>query len=328
MRRVPLLVIAWLLVTICTLGVVQREQATPTTRSPAPPTQDTQVTPTPTLTRPTPLGPISEPTASPASTFIPTVVPTAVPTPVEKADSGPTIVYFRANVEEADPGDTIALEWETVEATHVTLYRIPPSQQLPQSGWDVDTTGSYTYEIPSHDRNSISFQLYASDTADRYVAASLTLPLRCPDTWFFSPPSEVCPTAPIVSPAAEQHFERGTMIWIEEMNRIYVVYADDIHSPKWESFIDEWDESQPDRDPELTPPDGLFQPVRGFGLVWRQNPRVRDRLGWAIDQETGFETIVQHTTLFKYNSTYIRALDGDVWYLGPEQSTWEKIAAE
>jgi hypothetical protein len=326
MRRVPLLVIAWLLVTSCTLGVVQREQVTPATLSPTPPAHATQVTPTP--TRLATKGPGSEPTASPTPTVVPTVAPTAVPTLVEGAGSGPSIVYFRANVEEADPGDTIVLEWETVGATHVTLYRIPPSQQLPQSGWDVDTTGSYTYEIPSQDRNSISFQLYASDAAETYAAASLTLPLRCPDEWFFSPPPEICPTAPIISQAAEQHFERGVMIWIGEMNRIYVLYADDVYSPKWEVFIDEWDESQPDRDPELTPPDGLYQPVRGFGLVWRQNPRVRERLGWATDQEMGFETIVQYTTLFKYNSTYIRALDGNVWYLGPERSFWEKLVVE
>jgi hypothetical protein len=132
----------------------------------------------------------------------------------------------------------------------------------------------------------------------------------------------------VVSQAAEQHFERGVMIWIGEMNRIYVLYADEISSPKWETYPDEWVDGQPEDDPELTPPEGLRQPVRGFGLVWRQSPRVRDRLGWAIDQEMGYETIVQHTTLFKYNATYIRALDGNVWYLGPERSTWEKTLAE
>jgi hypothetical protein len=37
---------------------------------------------------------------------------------------------------------------------------------------------------------------------------------------------------------------------------------------------------------------------------------------------------VQHTTLYKYNSTYLRALDGNVWLLGPEMSSWEKIVVE
>jgi hypothetical protein len=311
------------LVTSCTIGVSKPEEVTQVTPSPDSPTRSApppSAAPTNTAT--------TQPTKAPPPTSTPTAIPTAAPTPAEKAGSGPAIVYFRASVDEADPGDTIVLEWETVGAIRVTLYRIPPSQQLPQSGWDVETTGSYTYEIPSHDRNYVWFQLYASDASSEYTVAAVTVQLRCPDPWFFSPPPEVCPTAPLASQAAEQHFERGTMVWIEERGVIYVLYGDNVHSPKWEGFTDEWDESQPESDPRLTPPDGLYQPVRGFGLVWRQNPRVRERLGWAIDQEMGFETILQHTTLFKYNSTYIRALDGNVWYLGPELSAWEKLMVD
>ena len=68
--------------------------------------------------------------------------------------------------------------------------------------------------------------------------------------------------------------------------------------------------------------------MRGFGLVWRQNSDVRSRLGWAIDQETGFSAVIQGTMLFKYNSTYLRALDGNVWHLLAERSGWEKILVE
>ena len=65
--------------------------------------------------------------------------------------------------------------------------------------------------------------------------------------------------------------------------------------------------------------------MRGFGLVWRERPNVRDRLGWAVDQEAGFITIMQGTTRYKYSSTYLCAFDGNVWHLGPERSSWEKI---
>jgi hypothetical protein len=328
MRRLLLLTIVWLLVTSCTMGTMRREEVAQATLSPVPPTQAAQPTPTvePTPKPTKPPAPTSAPTVVPTSA--PTAIPTSAPTPAKKAAPGPAIVHFGANVEEADPGDTIVLEWETAGATRAILYRIPPSQQLPQSGWDVDTTGSYAYEIPFHDRNHVWFQLYAFDASDEYDVAYLTIYLRCPDPWFFSPPPEECPTAPVVSQAAEQHFEHGTMIWIEEKNRVYILYNDEVLSPKWESYNDEWDESQPEHDPEIIPPDGLYQPVRGFGLIWRQNPRVRERLGWAVDQERGFVTTVQHTTFFKYNSTYIGALDGNVWYLGPERSAWEKIVVD
>jgi hypothetical protein len=65
--------------------------------------------------------------------------------------------------------------------------------------------------------------------------------------------------------------------------------------------------------------------VRRFGLFWPENGEVRDRLGWAVDQETSFDTVIQMTTLYKYNSTHVHALDGNVWRLWPELSGWEKI---
>jgi len=304
----------------CTMGVVRQEELSPAASTAA---STSSATPRPSATPDTP-----SPEPTQPLTTSPTPTETSTPLATEEADSGPAILYFRANVEEADPGDTIVLEWESVGATKAIIYHIPPSYQMPQSGWDVDTSGTLSHQIGVHERNWIMFQLYVFDAAERSASASLTVSLRCPDPWFFSPAPDVCPTSPIVSAAAEQHFERGTMIWIEELDRIYVLYADDVHSPKWQGFDDEWDESMPDRDPTLVPPDGLYQPVRGFGWVWRQNSTVRERLGWAIDQEASFETIVQHTTLYKYNSTYLRALDGDVWHLGPEMSSWEKIAVE
>jgi len=73
------------------------------------------------------------------------------------------------------------------------------------------------------------------------------------------------------------------------------------------------------------PPVGLYQPVRGFGLVWREEPGVRDRLGWAVDREVGYPTAIQRTSWYKYNATYVKALDGGVWELGPERSKWRHI---
>ena len=74
------------------------------------------------------------------------------------------------------------------------------------------------------------------------------------------------------------------------------------------------------------PPAGLYQPVRGFGLVWREETGVRDRLGWALGEEAGYPTAIQHTSSRpKYNVTYVKAPDGGVWELGPELSKWRHI---
>jgi hypothetical protein len=49
-------------------------------------------------------------------------------------------------------------------------------------------------------------------------------------------------------------------------------------------YGDDWDEHQP-IDSGLTPPADRYEPQRGFGKVWRENPWVRDLLGWAIAPE-------------------------------------------
>jgi hypothetical protein len=250
--------------------------------------------------------------------------PTPSATPTGEPGVGPTINYFRADVEEADPGDTITLEWETEDAASVTLYHLMPTGQF-GSYWRVELSGSFTYEIDAGERNSTGFVLFARDDEDHITQQTLFVSLRCPDTWFFTPAPDSCPAGPaIVSTGAEEHFEGGTMIWVEGQDLIYVLF-DDGQSPQWSAYGDEWDAGEPEDDPGLTPPAGLYQPIRGFGLVWREKSGVRDRLGWAVDDEVGFITAVQGTSRPKYNDTFIRALDGKVWKLLPWSSGWEKF---
>ena len=224
----------------------------------------------------------------------------------------------------ADPGDTITLEWTTTDAVQVGLYRLLGTGQL-GTFWEVGHNGSFVYDIAEHERNSTRFALAATDAQGVTRMATLSVRLRCTAAWFISSPPDICPTGPaLVSAAAEQHFQRGVMIWVEAEDRILVLF-DDGNSPRWKPYRDEWDAGEPVSDPELVPPPGLYQPVRGFGLLWRTEPSVRERLGWAVDQEMAYQTMVQRTSYAKYNSTYVRALDGDVWYLRPEGSRWEKI---
>jgi hypothetical protein len=255
-------------------------------------------------------------------TVTPTVTPT--PTPTSRPGVGPIIDYFRSDVQEANPGDTLTLEWETQRATNAILYHLMPTGQL-GSFWEVGVNGVFEYEIDVSERNHTDFLLIVTDDAGRTAQASLLVVLRCPDSWFFTPAPDECPaSSAIVSDAAEENFEHGTMIWVGEQNLIYVLFDDGLN-PRWSAFVDEWEEGDPEDDPALTPPSGRYQPVRGFGLVWRERPGVRDRLGWAVNVEIGFTTSVQRTSRPKYNDTYIGALDGGVWKLLPESSGWEKL---
>lgn len=112
----------------------------------------------------------------------------------------------------------------------------------------------------------------------------------CPYSYFFEPAPGGCPLEePTISAAAEQPFDNGLMIWLEATDSVYVFYGDQ----RWQRFDDDWSEDQPESDPAIVPPDGLFQPIRGFGKVWRENPSVRQELGWALGPELSFESKIQ-----------------------------------
>jgi len=89
--------------------------------------------------------------------------------------------------------------------------------------------------------------------------------------------------------AAEEVFQNGYMFWRQDTKLIYVLY----HNGAWQSFNDTWTSSEPETDPTIVPPPGYYQPKRGFGKVWRENPAVRSGLGWATTEERGFYASVQ-----------------------------------
>lgn len=119
-----------------------------------------------------------------------------------------------------------------------------------------------------------------------------------------------CPPLPAPietkTPAAVQHFEHGLMFWLQDRAEIWTLIDSTLTDQfYWRVLPNGWSEGQPESDPKLQPPSDRFQPVRGFGAVWRlgggsYGPQ-RDDLGWAIDQEFGFDT-----TLIYYPQGYYR----------------------
>jgi hypothetical protein len=88
---------------------------------------------------------------------------------------------------------------------------------------------------------------------------------------------------------AKQPFERGLMFWREDLRLIYVLYTDG----SWGQYVDTYQEDQPPYDATIVPPTGLYQPVRGFGRVWREEEGVRENLGWATSEEQGSTGLLQ-----------------------------------
>jgi hypothetical protein len=146
----------------------------------------------------------------------------------------------------------------------------------------------------------------------------------CAYGWFFEPAPDDCPAGePVTSAAAEEAFEGGTMVWLETSDAI-IVFLDD---GRWQRFEDTWSEGEPESDPALIPPEGRFQPIRGFGKLWRQQLDIRQSLGWAVGVELGFEASIQDqappsdrppvTYLLTYNGRVValvsRAADQGEW---------------
>jgi hypothetical protein len=253
----------------------------------------------------------------PPSTPPPPATPTA-----GSSVGGATIHSFQANVDVADPGDTITLSWHWSGGEQATLYHLLPTGQFGSDFWTVGPTGSLQYTVSPLRRNSDAFALYVIDGGGVAAQVTLQVDLRCTAEWFFEAAPDICPyEEPLVGPGAEQRFQRGVMLWVGPEDRIYVLF-DDAQSPRWTSYQDTWDEGQPTKDPSIEPPAGLQQPVRGFGLIWREESGVRDRLGWATGEELGYQTALQRTSHYRYPVLYIRALDGGVWQLGPNGGSW------
>lgn len=123
---------------------------------------------------------------------------------------------------------------------------------------------------------------------------------------------ELFPTMVVADvPIAEQVFEHGRMFWIRHNRQIWVMVAsqDDPDQGGWFCYHDHFEEGEQELDPSLIPPDGLYQPRRGFGKLWRTHPDLREALGWAQTPE--FEL----TSNYRYIAG--GEVSGDAYFPGP-----------
>ncbi|MFZ4814239.1 MAG: hypothetical protein ACOYL5_06880 [Phototrophicaceae bacterium] len=134
---------------------------------------------------------------------------------------------------------------------------------------------------------------------------------------------------------AEQVFEGGRMFWVQPVNQLWVMLVEEEGRGRWLVYADTFDEAVDfDEDPNITPPEGKIEPERGFGKLWRENPEVRDALGWALTPEFGYISQYRYVPggqvtngvytagpgyhiLFSLNSELFRFNESDgTWQLG------------
>jgi hypothetical protein len=331
-RRLVLMIVAALLITGCS-AVVGSEfdvAALPTlTPSPAMTIApvlgagqgDSNEAPTATITL-TP-GPATQ-ALGPTSTINPAAFPTTNPN--QPTTAAPTIAYFVATPEEARAGEPVMLIWTTEGGTDAAVYRLN-ADSTPGQTWVVDLEGSLT--VTPRDGFSTETYVLAVTNGVATVEQSLTLSVQCSRTWFFQPaPDDLCPAAdPLRTDAITQEFEHGRMVRLASTGEIVVLFDDfptsaGAQNPAWLRVADPYSEGAPIDDPSIEPPPGLLEPERGFGLIWRDTPGVRDRLGWAVGPEQPYTATQQSSQTPLGEQLFFTDFLDQVITLVPAQQGW------
>ena len=259
----------------------------------------------------------------PLVSIAPTPIPTLTPVPPPTAAALPAvppaqILSFTAAPETVPRGGSMTSGWHVINAAEIGVWLIDPSGRLAQAAPNPQPSGAWTVTLPDYYTTTVTFMLFATDAAGNQVQQGLTRDIICPYTYFFngSYEDEICPSEPARTvQAAFEAFENGVMLWRGDTGELYVMYND---THLVEHYRDTW-QGEEVRVPE-TPPQNLYQPVRGFGRLWVDNPQVRARLGWATTLEQGYTMTYQSSGDFKYPRFYLDWPDGTVIYL--VENTW------
>lgn len=235
---------------------------------------------------------------------------------------------------EAEPGESVALSWGTT-GEQVTICPTARYQFFDEEDcWEAPGSGMAAYTIPETASNLqyVDFTL-TLETGDSSAGqtSQVSVALKCEQSWFFpsEPQAGICPREPISSSAAAQYFLNGRMVWVERLGR-YFIFND---RPLYEGevrkqvtvILDPLDIIE-DTSDEYMPPEGLYVPESGFGLVWRgdvrNSPGFVESLGWALAPEVGYEALYQCDNAIpsggqSWQTCYLNLPDGGVVALHP-----------
>jgi len=253
----------------------------------------------------------------------------ATPTPQDTTapQSAPVILSFTADRATIVEGESVTLAWQATGGDEAFIQWVTREAILAAAPGPLNPDGGTVTITPNGNGDIILIVQNSAGLAEAHVPLAIT----CPHTWVEalseSPPSTYsCPSEAVIGYAAQQSFENGFMIWMEAEQMVYVFYGALGSQPAtYEAYIDNFHEGDPESDPTLVPPAGLYQPVRGFGLVWRLDPSISDRIGWATASEAGFQTWKQGYSgmgMHSY-STLMQGIDGTIYSLGSMGSTWK-----
>lgn len=204
------------------------------------------------------------------------------------------IKNFDVSVEElSSGGKRLSFAWDSFGATRGLIVSGTAERFAPW--WPVEASGELTVDLSGtiFENPAMTLRVF-NDITGEEISETIRVNWPCTHDYFFSPGPERCPRdAPLVTTGAFQPFERGFMIWLPQPGSAHpsiYVFQD---TGQVLLYSDTWTDAEPEYDPALIPPEGLYQPVRGFGKVWREVPGLMDKLGWATLPESAYQVTYQ-----------------------------------
>ncbi|HLV37357.1 MAG TPA: hypothetical protein VKY59_19720 [Spirillospora sp.] len=229
---------------------------------------------------------------------------------IGEADSEPEIMNFEASDLAVQNQGEITFTWEA-QGAKAYFYACPgdPNSECrrPPLAMNVPLTGEITISNFRY-AGLKRFRLEVRGAGDT-VTEDITIEVTCSQRWLgpvtgFS----ACPQSPPLAVfAAWQPFEGGIMLWFSDTREIWVMTNAD---HRVQVFPDTFVEGEPD--PLITAPEDRYTPVRGFGRVWAALGGEDSPLGWALAEETGFDSARQPVGSRSY-TTFIQG-PGDTVY--------------
>jgi hypothetical protein len=176
----------------------------------------------------------------------------------------------------------------TVDAQFVVVTpTFPPSKTPTPTPTETPTPTATPTATSTTTSTATAFLLPTSEFEEVTQIVPVPNERICDSNWFFIEPRPAnCPLyPPNASAGVYQEFENGIMLWVGSLDAIYVLYHDP-RLPRWEAYRDFFEEGMAEESTDYAgaPTETLWQPRRGFGLLWRDSALVRNRIGWETQQ--------------------------------------------
>jgi serine/threonine protein kinase len=234
----------------------------------------------------------------------------------------PTVLWLGSPIQVESGGNWSGLEVEviSVERLPETIAALPtptPSLAAPTEEPSPIPSPSPSPPLPPTTPAPLG-QNCSTGAADPFAAA-----------WEIHREQLGCPTGnlQVIPTIAEEAFQGGHLFWRSDTDQVYIILdrqhdGRELTEGQWQPAKPawKWDGSDPDG-VGLTPPSGLVEPKRGFGWLWRNHlGGAAGPLGWALDQEYGFDNMGQAQVfeaglIFKGSGPRIYVLlEGGVFY--------------